>query len=346
MRVVTEGGAQKSPRTTGWRSSRWNRGSTASPPTMASPRSPERRTCSTAPRKDGLNLDMMKTTFFVGRTTLLPCSSKGMALWAQAPVHPHGPQRPSASTDFFPDSRQPGGRVGDAGGVVGGAAQDPHHPGPLLPASPPFRREKREKERRWPSKTPGSAGVPPASNVAPTAPSTRPFSPPSSSLPTQTFSTLPLLSTRRRVGVPGNLDRAEIDVHYVCPAGRPALVNFFAFPALFGLFGRHGGHETSLPSPFDCARRRDACRREGCRCSSGRWARRATTRARLAPVGTACFKAAKVFSFLDRRAALPADGRGRTGCGPGLRPRFCGKTRMMAMLAAVSSVPLLRGLGA
>ena len=32
-------------------------------------------------RKDGLKLDMMKTTFFVGRTTLLPCSSKGMALW-------------------------------------------------------------------------------------------------------------------------------------------------------------------------------------------------------------------------------------------------------------------------
>ncbi len=32
-------------------------------------------------RQDGLNLDMMKTTFFVGRTTLLPCHSNGMALW-------------------------------------------------------------------------------------------------------------------------------------------------------------------------------------------------------------------------------------------------------------------------
>ncbi|HSS48979.1 MAG TPA: KUP/HAK/KT family potassium transporter, partial [Thermoanaerobaculia bacterium] len=51
-------------------------------------------------RQDGLDLDMMKTSFFVGRTTLLPCNSKGMALWRKRLFVRMG-RNAQRFTDFF-----------------------------------------------------------------------------------------------------------------------------------------------------------------------------------------------------------------------------------------------------
>ncbi|HEX4964547.1 MAG TPA: potassium transporter Kup [Thermoanaerobaculia bacterium] len=51
-------------------------------------------------REDGLYLDMMKTTFFVGRTTLIPRNPKGMALWRKRLFVRMG-RNAQRFTDFF-----------------------------------------------------------------------------------------------------------------------------------------------------------------------------------------------------------------------------------------------------
>jgi KUP system potassium uptake protein len=64
---------------------------------MQEPRAQDVLDCA---RQDGLDLDMMKTSFFVGRTTLLPCNSKGMALWRKRLFVRMG-RNAQRFTDFF-----------------------------------------------------------------------------------------------------------------------------------------------------------------------------------------------------------------------------------------------------
>jgi KUP system potassium uptake protein len=64
---------------------------------MQEPRAQDVLDCA---RRDGLNLDMKETTFFVGRTTLLPCGSKGMALWRKRLFIRMG-RNAQRFTDFF-----------------------------------------------------------------------------------------------------------------------------------------------------------------------------------------------------------------------------------------------------
>ncbi len=64
---------------------------------MQEPRAQDVLDCA---RQDGLELDMMKTSFFVGRTTLLPCNSKGMALWRKRLFVRMG-RNAQRFTDFF-----------------------------------------------------------------------------------------------------------------------------------------------------------------------------------------------------------------------------------------------------
>ena len=64
---------------------------------LQEPRAEDVLTCA---RQDGLDLDMKETTFFVGRTTLLPCDSKGMALWRKRLFIRMG-RNAQRFTDFF-----------------------------------------------------------------------------------------------------------------------------------------------------------------------------------------------------------------------------------------------------
>ena len=67
--------------------------------------------CSTRLREQGLNLDPMSTTFFLGRETLIPSKKPGMALWREKlfALMVRNAQRP---TDFF---RIPVNRVVELG---------------------------------------------------------------------------------------------------------------------------------------------------------------------------------------------------------------------------------------
>ena len=51
--------------------------------TTASPRIPTCRSCSRALGKDGFEFDMMETSFFVSRETLIASVAPGMALWRE-----------------------------------------------------------------------------------------------------------------------------------------------------------------------------------------------------------------------------------------------------------------------
>jgi KUP system potassium uptake protein len=64
---------------------------------LQEPRAQDVLTCA---RQDGLDLDMKETTFFVGRTTLLPCDSKGMFLWRKRLFIRMG-RNAQRFTDFF-----------------------------------------------------------------------------------------------------------------------------------------------------------------------------------------------------------------------------------------------------
>src|SRR3954470_19787325 len=73
------------------------------------------------------------------------------------------------------------------------------------------------------------------------------FSPPSSSLPTQTLSTLPLLSTSTRVGVPGTLMAAK-STFAMLSGWAPTAANF---SASWGLVSSEGTAATNFtPEPF------------------------------------------------------------------------------------------------